>query len=140
MRSSLIFVIYLAALSLLSGWLMSRMSWIGRVGINLFHRDYRLLKYWYKGAALVFVLLLLLYLLQSWLQRQLAPSKGKAIQILAILAALAGLWLTYHDFQTDYSHHILKERFHLGVYLFWLGWISISLRLLWPRQQAITHD
>ncbi|MBS1615780.1 MAG: hypothetical protein JST06_06630 [Bacteroidetes bacterium] len=139
-RGPLIFVVFLAALSLLSGWLMSHMSWLGRIGITLFHRDFRFLKVWYKGAALIFFLLIILYGLQSLMKKKCSARQGKWLQVLAIIAALAGLWLTFRDFQTDFSHSILKERFHLGVYLFWVGWICISLRLLWPQGDAQGPD
>lgn len=136
MRRALPFVVYLALLSLLSGWLLSRMSWIGRVGVNLFHREYRFLKYWYKGAALVFVVLLALFLLQSWARRRLSPAKSRGVQIFALVAAVAGLWATYSDFRSDWSHSLLRERFHLGAYLFWIGWMSVSLYLLTPRRSS----
>lgn len=132
MRRALPFLVYLALLSLLSGWLMSRMSWIGRVGVNLFHHEYRFLKYWYKGAALVFGVLLVLFLLQSRARNRLSPAKSRGVQIFALAAAALGLWATYSDFRSDFSHSLLRERFHLGAYLFWVGWMSVSLYLLTP--------
>ena len=130
MRRSLPFIVFLAALSLLSGWLMSRMSWIGRVGVNLFHKEYKFLKIWYEGAGVVFAALLLLFLVQSLLKKQLAQGTARAIQVIALLLGAAGLYFTYKDFRSDFTHSILRERFHLGAYLFWIGWMSISLYLL----------
>ena len=127
MRRNIPFIIYLAALSTLSGWLMSHMSWIGRVGVNLFHKEYKFLKVWHRGAGVVFAILLLLFILQYIAQRRLPRMTARAVQGVALLIAMAGLWLTYSDFRTDFSHNVLKERFHLGAYLFWVGWISISL-------------
>jgi hypothetical protein len=109
MRRALPFVVYLALLSLLSGWLMSRMSWVGRMGVNLIHREYRFLKYWYKGAALVFGVLLLLFLLQSWARRRLSQAKNRGLQIFALVAAVTGLWATYSDFRSDWSHSLLRK-------------------------------
>jgi hypothetical protein len=129
MRRHIPFLIYLAVLSALSGWLMSRMSWIGRVGVNLFHKEYKFLKIWYKGGAAVLAILLLLFVLQYVAQRRLPRGTARAVQVVALLVGIAGLLLTYSDFRTDFSHNILKERFHLGAYLFWVGWISISLYL-----------
>lgn len=135
MRRPALFIGYLALLSVLSGWLMSRMSWIGRIGVSLFHRDYQFLKVWYKGALLVFGGLVVLYLMQGLAQRRLSKGRNRVIQILALLAAIAGLWLSYSDFQDDLSHHLLRERFHVGVYLFWVGWMSISIACISGRRQ-----
>jgi len=130
MRRHIPFLLYLAALSALSGWLMSHMSWIGRVGVNMFHKEYRFLKVWYKGGGVVFMIMLLLFILQYIAQRRLPRARSRALQAVTLLTAVGGLMLTYGDFRSDFSHNILKERFHLGAYLFWIGWISISLYLL----------
>lgn len=54
----------------------------------------------------------------------------RVAHIIALLVAVAGLYFTYRDFRTDFSHNLMKERFHLGAYLFWIGWVSISLFFL----------
>jgi len=130
MRSNLLFIFFLAVLSIISGFLLSRMSWIGRVGINLMHKEYKFLKVWYKGAGVVFVVWMLLFLLQSMVQKKLSLASSRMVHIAAIIIAIAGLYITYKDFRTDFSHGLLKERFHLGAYLFWIGWMSISLFFL----------
>ncbi len=130
MHRNLPFILYLAVLSALSGWLMSHMSWLGRIGINWFHKEYKFLKVWYQGGGLVFGILLLLFLLQWLADRKLPQTTARIIQVVALLAAICGLWVTYSDFRSDFTHNILKERFHLGAYLFWVGWMSISLFLL----------
>ena len=146
MRRHLPFLLYLTALSALSGWLMSHMSWIGRVGVNMFHKEYRFLKVWYKGGLTVLVILLLLFFLQHLAQRRLPRTTARAVQGIALLIAVAGLFLTYSDFRSDFTHNILKERFHLGAYLFWVGWISISLymfvtaRLPQPSSETQTEE
>jgi hypothetical protein len=134
MRRNLPFFLYLLALSALSGWLMSHMSWIGRVGINLFHKEYKFLKLWYQGGGVVLGILLLLFLLQWLADRRLKPATARLVQVVAVLLAIGGVWVTYQDFRTDFTHNVLKERFHLGAYLFWVGWISISLFLLATRR------
>ncbi len=130
MRRNLPFILYLTILSALSGWLMSQMSWIGRVGINWFHKEYRFLKVWYRGGGAVLAILLLLFFLQWLAAKRLPKATARVVQIIALLGAICGLWATYSDFRADFSHGILKERFHLGAYLFWIGWMSISLYLL----------
>ena len=85
---------------------------------------------WYQGGAVVFAVLLVLFIIQYIVDRKLSVRAARTVQVIAFLAALGGLWATYSDFRTDFTHNILKERFHLGAYLFWVGWISISLFLL----------
>ena len=132
MRRHLPFLIYLAALSALAGWLLSHMSWIGHLGVNLMHREYRFLRAWYKGGGLMLAILLLLFGIQYIVQRRLPRASSRGVQIVLLLFALTGLWLTYSDFHSDLTHgtFILKESFHLGAYLFWIGWISISVYML----------
>ena len=136
-RRNIPFLIYLLVLSAIAGWLIHRMSWIGRVGINLAHKEYKFLKVWYQAGAAVFVTLLILYILQHFATRRLSRSSSNLVNGVALLLALGGLYMTYSDFHSDFTHSILKERFHLGAYLFWIGWISISLYLFATRQKQL---
>lgn len=136
MRKHFPFLGYLAVLSLLSGWLLSKMSWIGRVGINLLHKEYKFLKVWYKGAGFVFAILLVLFFMHQLAQQRLAPAKARIVHVIAILLALCGLLYTYLDFRGDFSHKLLREPFHLGAYLFWIGWISVSIYFLGKTPQT----
>src|ERR1051325_10477099 len=70
---------------------------------------------------------MMLFFLQGLVQRKLSPTTSKLIQIGAVLIALLCLYLTYQDFRHSTSHRWLGERFHLGGYLFWIGWIIISV-------------
>ena len=123
--SFLIFI--LALLSAISGYLLSKASLIGKAGISMFYKEYQFLKVWWQGALLVFGVLLLLFLVQGLVQRKVAKGTANFIHIILILLALAGLYFTYNDFRHDISHRLLGERFHLGAYLFWVGWIIISM-------------
>ena len=130
MRKTFPFIVYLALLSALSGWLMSKMSWIGRLGVRWIHKEYTFLKTWYEGAGVVFAVLLILFLIQALVQKRLPVATRRVAHIIALLVAGVGLYFTYKDFRTDITHSLLKERFHLGAYLFWVGWMSISLFFL----------
>lgn len=127
-------IAFLAALSLLAGYLFSKMSWIGRVGVNLVHQNYKFLKVWWQGALVVFAILMLLLLIQWLVQQKAKLFTARIIQVIALLIAIAGLYYTYLDFRHDITHRWLKERFHLGGYLFWIGWISISLFFLFSKK------
>jgi hypothetical protein len=133
MRRNVPFVLYLAALSAVAGWLLSRMSWIGRVGIDIMHKEYKFLKVWYQGAGVIFAVLMILFVIQLAFQNKTRGRTSRLVHVVALLLALGGLYLTYSDFHNDFSHSLLKERFHLGAYLFWIGWISISIFFLTGR-------
>lgn len=133
------FVLLLAGVSVLSGYLLSKASLVGRVGINLFYKEYKFLKTWWQGAAVVFGVLLLLLLIQGIIQRQARRSTANWLHGALLLAAVAGLYLTYSDFRNTTNHRLLGERFHLGAYLFWIGWMMISLFYLVQRRLPL-HD
>ena len=135
MKRTIPFILLLAGLSVLSGYLLSKASLIGRTGINLFYKQYKFLKVWWKGASLVFVILLLLLIVQGIIENKASKRTANLIHTIAIVIALAGLYFTYSDFRNTLSHRLLGERFHLGTYLFWAGWIMISLfYLLQPKK------
>lgn len=135
MKRSIPFIALLAVLSIISGWLLSRMSWIGRVGVNLAHKEYKFLKVWYKGAGVVFAIWMVLFGVHSLVQKKMPPATARVAHIIALLAAIAGLYFTYNDFRHDFSHRVLKERFHLGAYLFWIGWMLICFFFLTARKK-----
>ena len=137
MKRNAFLILLLAVLAALSGYLFSKASLVGRMGINLFYKEYKFLKVWWKGALLVFAAWMLLYLLQRMVQKKLAPIVSRFTHIAAIIIALAGLYFTYSDFRHTTSHRWLGERFHLGGYLFWIGWIIISLFCLTEKKK---HD
>ena len=122
-----------AALALISGVLVSEMSWLGRMGINLLHKDYRIFKSWWQTAIAFFAIQLLLDLIQYLIVKKSRKS-GLLIGIILILG-LIGLYATYHDFTTNFSHKILKEKSHLGFYLFWLTWVGSSFYFLFASKK-----
>jgi hypothetical protein len=63
--------VFLAVLSLIAGLLLSRMSFIGRIGISLFYKEYTFMKTWWKGTLVIFALLFLLMLLQNAVDHKL---------------------------------------------------------------------
>ncbi|MDI3320137.1 cytochrome d ubiquinol oxidase subunit II [Pinibacter soli] len=127
--------VFLAALSLMAGFLLSRMSFVGRIGISLFYKEYTFMKTWWKGTLVIFMVLFLLMLLQDAIDRKLVKKRANSYHLLALTAAAVGMYFTYRDFQYYYMHRWLKEKFHLGGYLFWIGWIGISLFFLFGKQE-----
>jgi hypothetical protein len=130
MRRASFLIFLMAILSVISGYLLSKASLVGKAGIAVFYREYQFLKVWWQGALVVFGVLFLLFLLQGVAQRKAARGTANLIHFICILLALAGLYFTYNDFRHDLSHRLLGERFHLGAYLFWVGWVMVSLFFL----------
>lgn len=120
-------ILFQALLMLLAGWLISKMSWIGRTGINLMYKEYSIFKSWWKTALLLFVIQLVLLFLQDVIRKKYSRPIANIASIVLLVTALGGLFATYSDFNNNFSHRLLKEKFHLGFYLFWLGWISTCL-------------
>jgi uncharacterized membrane protein len=124
-KTGLLFII--AVISLVSGYLMSKASLVGKAGMSLFYQEYNFLKSWWKGGLLIFAILMVLYLLHALVQRKYPENKARVIHTGACILSIIGLYFTYNDFRHTLSHRLLGERFHLGVYLFWIGWIIIGV-------------
>ena len=130
MKRTILFLVLLAGLSTTSGYLMSKASWIGRVGMTFLHREYNFLKIWWQGAIAVYLVFIVLFWLHSFIFRRFHVVGARLCFILFFLLGVGGAYLTYDDFTNDFSHHLLKWRFHLGFYLIWAGWVLISLFFL----------
>lgn len=127
MRPLIFISTILLALSCISGYLLSKASLIGRTGINLFYKQYKFLKIWWRGALLVFIVLMFLLFIHGLIQKKTNARMAKTIHAILLLVAIAGLYFTYLDFREVLSHRLLGERFHIGAYLFWIGWIIICV-------------
>lgn len=127
MKRNSILVISLAFFSLIAGYLLSAISLVGRAGISLFYTQYQFLKTWWKGALLVFIVWMALFIVQLVLYKRVNKKTSNIILTISLMIAIAGLYFSYSDFRNTLSHRWLGERFHLGVYLFWLGWIVITI-------------
>lgn len=135
MKRILPLLLFIVIISCISGWLMSKPSLVGRVGIALFYKQYHFLRIWWQGALAVCITLMVLTILQGWAHLKLSRAGSIWFQVLMILLAIAGFLYTWYDFQHTTTHRWLKERFHLGAYLFWLGMISISIFYLTSKKQ-----
>ena len=117
----------LILLACLSGFLLSKASWAGRAGMTVLYREYLFLKTWWKGAGVVAAIWLLLFVIQGLMTRNRDRKHSITVHIICILVALAGALFTYLDFTNNLSHRLLGTAFHTGGYLFWAGWIAISV-------------
>lgn len=133
-------VVFLAALACLSGYLMSKASFIGRIGMPYVYKEYRFLKTWWQGALTVLVVWIILLIIQTIIENKLSKAVSTIIHVIFILLALVGLYFTYSDFEHTTSHRWLKEKFHIGAYLFWLGWIIISAFCIVQKRANIINE
>jgi glucan phosphoethanolaminetransferase (alkaline phosphatase superfamily) len=114
----------------LEAYLISKISLIGKIGIATVHKEYKLLRSGWKTFLLLFgiqaSIILILYIIQKKNTKKITTL---VISILLLLGIL-GLFVTFQDFLHTYTHRLLKERFHLGFYFFWLAWIGTCLYFL----------
>jgi len=120
-------IFFQAALCALATYLISRISLMGRIGIATFYKEYKFLRSpWKTYLSIIIIQLLIIFLLYILHKRFSRKINLRASAIILILSAI-GLWITYYDFQHTFSHRVLRERFHLGFYLFWIGLMITSL-------------
>ncbi|MBB1284333.1 cytochrome d ubiquinol oxidase subunit II [Flavisolibacter sp. BT320] len=135
-RTAYLFLVLLA-LSGLAGYLLSKASMVGRVGISLFYKEYAFLKVWWQAGLLVLVVWMTLFFLLGWVQLKLSFPRSRLVFIITLVLALVGVYFTYQDFRHNLSHRWLGERFHLGGYLFWIGWMLVCLFHLTEKKKAL---
>lgn len=120
-KQILLLVIFQALLCLLASYLISKISLIGKIGIAIFYKEYGLLRSMPKTFALFFLLQLLIIFLIGFIHKKYSAKRTIFSAAVIFIIALIGLISTYNNFLHTYSHRLLKERFHLGFYLFWIG-------------------
>lgn len=81
------------------------------------------------------VIQILITLIQRYINQKQPANKAKMFSAILLVVAIAGLYGTYNDFTTTFSHKILKEKFHLGFYLFWLTWILGNVYFLFAYEE-----
>ena len=136
MKRTILFILLLISLSAVSGYLMSKASWVGRVGMTFFYKEYNLLKIWWQGAIAVFIVAMLLYSVHIILQKKLSFTGAKFVHIILLVAAVTGLYFTYIDFSENFPHRILGRRFHYGFYIIWVEWMLICLFFILTKKRS----
>lgn len=126
-RNYPLLIFILAFASILSGNLTKGVSFAGKLGINLFYKEYKFFKVWWQSALVYFAAMILVALLLSFIDKALKSTTRKMALLVFFFAFLAGLYFTFKDFRSDLSYLLLGEHFHLGIYLYWIGACFISL-------------
>lgn len=111
----------------LSGLLTSGISWVGRVGVNTFYAGYKFFKVWWQSGLVCLVLQLTIAAILYTIDRKYTHHKRTGALTILLLLFLAGFYFTYANFRANHSHRWLGERFHLGVYLYWIGFCMTDL-------------
>lgn len=117
----------LSGITLLSGILTSGISLVGRVGVNTFYKEYKFFKVWWQSALVCAVAFLVVGLLLYLIDKKFNGIKRICILLVFLLIFIGGLFFTYLDFRNDLAHRWLGERFHIGIYLYWIGFIIVDL-------------
>ncbi|MFV0139095.1 hypothetical protein OBK16_04930 [Empedobacter falsenii] len=124
MKNKIIHLLILAFSSLLSGIMISKMSFIGKVGITIIYNEYTILKSWWKTALLLFAIQAIIFVVLSvWKMKTTKLLKQLLLPFIFLSIGIIGLIYTYYDF-TETSHRLLKKTFHFGFYIFWLTWFG----------------
>lgn len=137
MKRAIFFLLFLAGLSSVSGFLLSKASWIGRVGITFFFQEYNFMKIWWQGAIAVYLALIILFTVHYYFHSKWGRIASVLLNLLLLGAAAGGAYVTYLDFTNDFSHHLLGWRFHTGVYLFWVAWAMICLFFMFKKKEVV---
>ena len=114
------------SLAIISAVLISKMSFLGRVGISLMYKQYTVFKTPWKTALIIFgiqvALIIILALFKYFSSRPIA----NMVTVVLLIIGVIGAYYTYIDF-TRTSHKHMKFYFHLGGYMFWFNWIFSCL-------------
>ncbi|WP_155283546.1 hypothetical protein [Capnocytophaga felis] len=132
MKNLIILTLFQALSSVISSILISKMSFIGRIGISTMHREYLIFKTWWKTALLFFAVQFILILTMQF-SKKINQKFKFFVCILLIIIGIIGTYLTYLDFTTT-SHKMMKFSFHSGFYLFWLSWFVTCLYFLFFKK------
>jgi hypothetical protein len=115
-------------------YLISKISTIGKIGIATTYHQYHWLRvFWLTYTILTgfqLALILTLYIMGNRSTRKMT----NLISTIFLVAGGLGLVLTFQDFMHTYSHRLLKERFHLGFYIFWISWMATCAYFLFSNR------
>ncbi|ULT39994.1 cytochrome d ubiquinol oxidase subunit II [Niabella defluvii] len=129
---------YLICLSLLSGNLTAGVSLVGKIGISFSISNFLFFQSWWQSSLVCLACMLVIGIILYFADRSLKGIQRKVVLIASFLVFLLGLYLTFRDFRTDLAHRWLGERFHVGIYLYWIGFCIISLFFALTEKKTVT--
>lgn len=131
------FIFFVISISCISGYWVSKINWVGQLGIFMFYRNYSFLKIWWQPSLLIFIIYLLLTAILTLSKAFTNKNVALTTNIILILLGLSALYYSYFNFRNNLSYRLLGERFHLGIYVFWLGFIAINLFFLFYKMKEV---
>jgi hypothetical protein len=115
-------------------YLISKISTIGKIGIATSYHEYHWLRVFWLTYT-IFTLFQLAVIATLYIMGRRATKKlTNLVSTILLIAGGLGLVLTFQDFMHTYSHRLLKERFHLGFYIFWISWMGTCLYFLFSNR------
>ncbi|MXV39099.1 hypothetical protein GO491_10495 [Flavobacteriaceae bacterium Ap0902] len=132
-------ILFQLILSAIAAYLLSQMSFFGRVGISLFYKEYSILKDPLLSGAIIFTIQLIVIGLLQILHIKSSKTTRNIVSIFIFVAATIGMYLTYLDFTEEFSSKILRSKFHFGGYLFWIGIITSSIYYLFRPKKGLKY-
>lgn len=136
MKNTALLILVQGIISLLCGILSSKMSFIGKIGIQVMHRDYLIFKSWWKTALVCFIIQFSLILILSALKAYAGLRTVRVIAFSLLIAGMIGAYFTYIDFTTT-SHKMMRAKFHIAGYLFWLAWFINCIYFITSSKKQI---
>lgn len=135
-KNIFILILIQALLAVLMAFMISKMSFIGRMGITFLYREYLVLKSPWKTALVIFAVQLFLIVILAFF-KYFTPAKiANTLAIFTLLIGLGAAYYTYLDFTTT-SHKYMKSNFHTGFYLFWGAWIFSAIFFLFLKKKKV---
>ena len=139
MKKYLNLILIQVVLSIISGILIYKMSLIGRIGIHLLFRKYMIFRSWWKTALLLLLIQGILIFILAFVRNFSSKKKAQWINYIMVLVGIIGLFATYLDF-TITSHRLMKNSFHSGFYLFWIGWFITCGWFIFTQQKHFSEN
>ena len=139
-RNYLLLLFILACIALLSGSLTAGMSFVGHIGIGFLYEQLSFFKTWWQSALVCFSVMAGVLILLYIIDRVLSRIIRKVVMLLFFFLFLAGLYFTFQDFRTDLAHRWMGERFHVGIYLYWIGGCVISLFFMFTESKKLRNN
>ena len=86
----------------------------------------------------LFILSILIFIL-DFVRNFSSKKKAQWINYIMVLVGIIGLFATYLDF-TITSHRLMKNSFHSGFYLFWIGWFITCGWFIFTHQKHFSEN
>jgi uncharacterized membrane protein len=136
-RRLLVLILFQLLLCWYETYLISKISTIGKIGIATTYHQYHWLRVFWLTYTILTVFQLALILTLFIIGKRSTKKMTNLVSTIFLVAGGLGLVLTFQDFLHTYSHRLLKERFHLGFYIFWICWMGSCLYFLFSNQTKL---